>query len=226
MNGAALLRPLIWRVFDSGHTGGIDTKKIGVSGLSLGGLNTLLVTYHPTLRDPRIKAAAAYINTVGRSVAQVRKDAALRDAIEAFLDGRDWSGQSPRAVRAAVQEFVGSQPALRAALRPASGPGLGWRLRDGAHLVVTIAALATAHATRLLAPSAPGVQQIAYSDVLAIAFDVALVAVIALLAFGRPERILARLRVSPMDAWVGTGLGVAAVGVFTVAGYFLAHAAH
>jgi predicted dienelactone hydrolase len=40
-------------------SGGIDTKKIGVSGLSLGGLNTLLVTYHPTLRDPRVKAAAA-----------------------------------------------------------------------------------------------------------------------------------------------------------------------
>jgi predicted dienelactone hydrolase len=39
--------------------GAIDTKRIGVSGLSLGGLNTLLVTYHPTLRDPRVKAAAA-----------------------------------------------------------------------------------------------------------------------------------------------------------------------
>lgn len=39
--------------------GAIDTKRIGVSGLSLGGLNTLLVAYHPTLRDPRIKAAAA-----------------------------------------------------------------------------------------------------------------------------------------------------------------------
>jgi hypothetical protein len=93
-------------------------------------------------------------------------------------------------------------------------------------LAVTIAALATALATRLLAPTAPGVQQIAYSDVLAIVFDIALVAVLVLLAFGRPERILARLRVSPMDAWVGTGLGVAAVAVFTVAGYFLAHATH
>jgi hypothetical protein len=29
-----------------------------------------------------------------------------------------------------------------------------------------------------------------------------------------------------MDAWVGTGLSVGAVGVFTVAGYFLAHAPH
>jgi hypothetical protein len=76
----------------------------------------------------------------------------------------------------------------------------------------------------LLAPA--GGQQIAYSDALAIAFDVALIAVVGLLAFGRPERLLAGLRVSAMDAWVGTALGVAAVAVFTVAGYFLAHAAH
>src|SRR5262249_314363 len=39
--------------------GGIDRHKIGVSGLSLGGLTTLLVTYHPTLRDPRVRAALA-----------------------------------------------------------------------------------------------------------------------------------------------------------------------
>jgi predicted dienelactone hydrolase len=39
--------------------GGIDRRKIGVSGLSLGGLTTLLVTYHPTLRDPRVRASLA-----------------------------------------------------------------------------------------------------------------------------------------------------------------------
>jgi dienelactone hydrolase len=38
-------------------SGGIDRHKIGVSGLSLGGLTTLLVTYHPTLRDPRVRAS-------------------------------------------------------------------------------------------------------------------------------------------------------------------------
>ena len=93
-------------------------------------------------------------------------------------------------------------------------------------LAVTLAALATALMTRLLAPAAPGTPQVPYTDALAIVFDLALVGVVGLLAFGRPQRLRDRLRVSPMDAWVGTGLGVAAVGVFTVAGYFLAHAAH
>jgi dienelactone hydrolase len=37
--------------------GRIDRHKIGATGLSYGGLTTLLVTFHPTLRDPRIRAA-------------------------------------------------------------------------------------------------------------------------------------------------------------------------
>lgn len=36
---------------------GIDRHRIGVAGLSLGGATTLLVTYHPTLRDRRVRAA-------------------------------------------------------------------------------------------------------------------------------------------------------------------------
>jgi hypothetical protein len=93
-------------------------------------------------------------------------------------------------------------------------------------LGITLGALAVAVLTRLLAPSVAGTQQVPYSDALAVVFDVALVAVAGLLAIGRPQRLVERLRVSPMDAWVGTGLGVAAVGVFTVAGYLLAHATH
>jgi hypothetical protein len=103
-----------------------------------------------------------------------------------------------------------------------------WRSRRFmvAGLGITIGALAVALTTRLLAPSAAGVRQVAYSDVLAVAFDVALLVVVGLLAFGWPRRLEVRLRVRVIDAWVGTGLGVAAVAVFTVAGYFLAHAAH
>lgn len=40
-------------------SGQIDESKIGLSGFSLGGLTTILATYHPRWRDPRIAAAVA-----------------------------------------------------------------------------------------------------------------------------------------------------------------------
>ena len=36
---------------------GVDRKRIGVAGLSLGGATTMIVTFHPKLRDRRIRAA-------------------------------------------------------------------------------------------------------------------------------------------------------------------------
>ncbi len=39
--------------------GTVDATRIGASGLSLGGLTTLLAGFHPTLRDPRLRAALA-----------------------------------------------------------------------------------------------------------------------------------------------------------------------
>jgi predicted dienelactone hydrolase len=42
----------------SRFAGAIDAQRIGLTGLSLGGLTTFLATFHPTLRDPRIRAAA------------------------------------------------------------------------------------------------------------------------------------------------------------------------
>jgi len=44
---------------DGWLAGGVDRKRIGAQGLSLGGLTTLLVTYNPSLRDHRIRAAFA-----------------------------------------------------------------------------------------------------------------------------------------------------------------------
>jgi len=38
--------------------GAIDRQRIGLTGLSLGGMTTFLATFHPTLRDPRVKASA------------------------------------------------------------------------------------------------------------------------------------------------------------------------
>jgi len=42
---------------DRNFAGGIDRDQIGVLGLSLGGLTTTLVAFHPKLGDPRIRAA-------------------------------------------------------------------------------------------------------------------------------------------------------------------------
>ena len=44
---------------DKPFSGGIDPERIGLMGLSLGGLTTTLATFHPTMRDPRVSAAVS-----------------------------------------------------------------------------------------------------------------------------------------------------------------------
>jgi len=46
-----------WGESERPFAGSIDDERIGVLGLSLGGLTTTLVSFHPRLRDPRIRAA-------------------------------------------------------------------------------------------------------------------------------------------------------------------------
>ena len=43
---------------ESVFAGAIDAERIGLTGLSLGGSTTFLATFHPTLRDRRVRAAA------------------------------------------------------------------------------------------------------------------------------------------------------------------------
>jgi predicted dienelactone hydrolase len=50
---------LAWSDAESPFAGEIDRSRIGVIGLSLGGLTTELVAYHPRIRDPRIAAAVS-----------------------------------------------------------------------------------------------------------------------------------------------------------------------
>jgi predicted dienelactone hydrolase len=44
---------------DGRFAGAIDGERIGAAGLSLGGLTTMLTTFHRDLREPRIRAAAS-----------------------------------------------------------------------------------------------------------------------------------------------------------------------
>jgi predicted dienelactone hydrolase len=53
----AIDRILGWSEGERPFAGEIDADRIGALGLSLGGLTTELVSFHPRLRDPRIRAA-------------------------------------------------------------------------------------------------------------------------------------------------------------------------
>jgi hypothetical protein len=87
------------------------------------------------LRRHTVKEQATYVNTTGRTASQIKQEAALRDAIQDFLDTTDWSGRDPGEVRRAVREHVQGDPALAWAVEPAERPGLLARLREKLHLV-------------------------------------------------------------------------------------------
>jgi dienelactone hydrolase len=50
---------LAWPEGERPFAGTIDPERIGAVGLSLGGLTTTLTSFHPRLRDPRIRAAVS-----------------------------------------------------------------------------------------------------------------------------------------------------------------------
>jgi hypothetical protein len=76
------------------------------------------------LRASLTRPDAAYVNTVGRTSRQILQEATLREALEGFLDGRDWSGTDPAEIRSAIEEFVAARPDLAWARSPAPGLGL------------------------------------------------------------------------------------------------------
>jgi hypothetical protein len=89
------------------------------------------------LRSRMVAEDTAYINTIGRSVRQVHQEAALRDAIESFLDrsSAGLAGKSPEEIRAAIQGFVDGEASLQWAHEPAEPPALLWRLKEALHMV-------------------------------------------------------------------------------------------
>ena len=89
------------------------------------------------LRAHAITEQARYVNRPGRGVAQIRREAELREAIECFLDGRTdhLEGLDPLAVRTEIVQFVEREPSLAWALEPEPPPPLGWRVREAVHFV-------------------------------------------------------------------------------------------
>jgi hypothetical protein len=95
------------------------------------------------LSEHMIHAQARYVHTVGRTVDQIRQEAALHDAIQAFLDSRQRTPVSddPVRLRAEIQKFVRASPELAWATRRAPGPGLRFRAHEALHAVCGLGAM-------------------------------------------------------------------------------------
>jgi Dyp-type peroxidase family len=79
------------------------------------------------LQDHVIPDATFYVNTIGRTVQQIRCEAQLREEIEKFLDDARISSQRPAARWEQVQNFVRNELSLQWALKPVEDRG--WRVR-------------------------------------------------------------------------------------------------
>jgi len=66
-----------------------------------------------------VKVNAIFIGAPDRTLVQIREEARLREAIEAFLNTRDFSGKRPTEVLEAIRSSVFSDPALESVTRPA-----------------------------------------------------------------------------------------------------------
>lgn len=99
----------------------------------------------PYLEAHAIEAAATYVNTRGRTVTQVRQEAALHTALADYLDrhATEVRATDARRVRAALQDFVAHDDSLAWAREPAAPPRPREAVGEIAHAVLTAIALLT-----------------------------------------------------------------------------------
>jgi hypothetical protein len=86
------------------------------------------------MRDHSRSASAQYVNWRGRTVRRVREEAALREALERYVDseGPNLASLSPQQVHARLRRFVAEQ---RLELSPDAATPLRWWIANVAHLV-------------------------------------------------------------------------------------------
>jgi hypothetical protein len=94
------------------------------------------------LRRHMIPASAFYVNTVGRGLEQIRQEARLRDALEDYLDKRDWAGRTATEVRQELRAYVAGCPSLAWAWKPPAPPSLRFRACEAIHMVAVPLVLA------------------------------------------------------------------------------------
>ena len=83
-------------------------------------------------------SAAAYVNSRGRTVRRVREEAALKKALDEYLEGHAsaLTGSPPREILSKLQQFVNvEKSAGRLTLSEDSPTPMGWWVRNTLHLV-------------------------------------------------------------------------------------------
>lgn len=91
------------------------------------------------LHAHQVEVQAFYINTIGRTVQQIRQEAKLRNQIENFLDQQqtqqDWSNWDVMKVRQTIRDFVRDERSLNWALAPAERSSFLWRVQETVHFI-------------------------------------------------------------------------------------------
>jgi hypothetical protein len=85
------------------------------------------------LKQTTRRTNANYVHRPGRTVAQIRRESALYDALQGFVGPSGLGELGARAARTRIQQHVARTPALAWALTSAPGIDVGYRLRNVAH---------------------------------------------------------------------------------------------
>ena len=87
------------------------------------------------LRAHSQKSKVDYVNCQGRTVRQIRAENELRQAINHFLDSRDFTQQTALHVRQVIIDYVAGRNDLSWALQPPAQPSLAWRIKESVHRI-------------------------------------------------------------------------------------------
>jgi hypothetical protein len=99
------------------------------------------------MRAHSVPSAANYVNWVGRTVRRVREEAALRAAVDRYLEHnvQTLASLPATAIHAALRQYVESERAAgRVTLSPEEPTPVGWRVRNLMHLIGVPVALLVA----------------------------------------------------------------------------------
>ncbi|MCI0507463.1 MAG: hypothetical protein L0Z73_15320 [Gammaproteobacteria bacterium] len=97
------------------------------------------------LESRLIKANAYYINTIGRTVRQIRDEDLLRRSIHSFIDTQRFPGSAGALeIRRSIQEYVKNTPALASVNSPRKPLPLWWRVKEKLRFYAIVSGLVVA----------------------------------------------------------------------------------